>query len=570
MHRVPHALAFAACICALGHASAYAQGVHSPEGAAGAEVQRLQQRRLEATKDLNPRPLVLSPPDERLPTIDIARLPIDDPCFPIKEVVLEDNAFDWLARVLQTVVGQCVGQSALKSIQKASNNALIGRGYITSRVLVPMQSLRTGRLTLRVVPGRISDARTDKPSIGWLRAALPASPGALLNQRDIDQGLENLRRLPSQASATFDIAPGTTVGDSELVLHPGAGKRWHAMFGADNGGLHSTGKTTLSGSLTYDSPLHLYDQLQVAGATNANFGAPGEGNQSVLANYSVPLGYTMFALSASRSRYKQSVPAFEGPVLYSGVQSQLQADVTAVVFRDANVRTETRVALFRQINRNTYDGVDLPAQTRDVIGYELSAFHRQYMGGIEANGGIAWRSSLPGWSKVRGMVLDEPSFNGKTEIVHANVGALFPFDMGGRRFSYRIDWAQQIARTPVMPADYFTIGTRYSVRGFNQQATLAAENGWRISNELNWYLPTAIGTQAIYGGVDAGRVRGRAADFLTGQTLIGAVWGMRGQVVANGARSATMNYDISLGWPLSRPQGIGSSPTFLFQVSSLF
>ncbi len=163
---------------------------------------------------------------------------------------------------------------------------------------------------LRIVPGRISGVRADadKPTIGWLRTALPTSAGALLNQRDLDQGLENLRRLQSQADATFDIAPGSHPGDSELVLPPGTGKRWHALFGIDNGGLNSTGKTSLSGSFTYDSPFHLYDQLQIAGSTNANFGAHGQGNQSALANYSVPIGYVLFAAGASRSRYKQSVP----------------------------------------------------------------------------------------------------------------------------------------------------------------------------------------------------------------------------------------------------------------------
>ncbi|WP_232444711.1 ShlB/FhaC/HecB family hemolysin secretion/activation protein [Burkholderia ubonensis] len=49
---------------------------------------------------------------------------------------------------------------------------------------------------------------------------------------------------------------------------------------ADNAGLHSTGKYKLSGASTFDSPLHLYDQLQITG-TNANFDAPDKGNRSV-------------------------------------------------------------------------------------------------------------------------------------------------------------------------------------------------------------------------------------------------------------------------------------------------
>jgi hemolysin activation/secretion protein len=559
-----------ACVCYSANAFAVAPGVPLSEGAPGAQIQRLQQQQAEATKELNPRPTVLSPTGGRSQGAGMASLPVDDPCFPIKEVVLEDNAFEWLAGFLQPVVGQCVGKRALERIQRAANDALIERGYVTSRVLVPAQSLQAGRLVLRIVPGRIGSVRAERPAIGWLRTALPTSPGALLNQRDLDQGLETLRRLQSQSNATFDIAPGSQPGDSELVLHPGTGKRWHAMFGIDNGGLNSTGKTSLSGSLTYDSPFHLYDQLQIAGSTNANFGAPGEGNQSALVNYSVPIGYAMFAAGASRSRYKQSVPGFDGPILYSGVQSQLQATLSAVIFRNASARTEARGALYHRINRNAYDGVDLPAQTRDVISYELGVSHRQYIGGIAIDGGIAWRASLPGLSKTRGMVLEEPNFNGKTEIALANIGAQVPFKVGGQPFSYRFEWNRQDARTALTPADYFTIGTRYSVRGFNQQMTLAAESGWAISNELDWYLPTTIGTQSAYGGLDAGRVRGRASEYLTGKTLVGAVLGVRGQIAPSNSFGATTSCDVSVGWPVHKPAGISGSPTFLFQVISLF
>lgn len=129
----------------------------------------------------------------------------------------------------------------------------------------------------------------------------------------------------------------------------------------------------------------------------------------------------------------------------------------------------------------------------------------------------------------------------------------------------------QNARTLLTPSDYFAIGTRYAVRGFDQQLTLAAQSGWAISNELGWYVPTPAGTQALYAGVDAGRVRGPAAEFLIGETLAGAVIGMRGNLAPGSVAGAALNHDVSLGWPLSKPRGFQTrSPTLLFQVSTLF
>ncbi|MEB2544550.1 ShlB/FhaC/HecB family hemolysin secretion/activation protein [Burkholderia cenocepacia] len=561
----------AALISALASVSALAQGVPPSETTSGPQIQRLQQQQLEATKELNPRPNVLTPTGERTSVPSVTNLPLDNPCFPIKEIALEDNTFGWLGRFLQPVVGQCVGKTALKQIQDAANNALIERGYVTSRVLVPTQSLQSGTLTLRVVPGRISEVRADQPTIGWLRAALPTSKGALLNQRDIDQGLENLRRLQSQSDATFDIAPGLNPGDSELVFHPGTGKRWHAVIGTDNAGLDSTGKYELSGSFTFDSPFHLYDQLQIAGTTNANFGASDKGNQSVSANYSVPIGYTMLTLSASRSRYKQTVAGFDAPIEYSGVQSQLQAGLSGVIYRNAHARTELHGNLFHKISRNSLDGVDLPVQHRDIIGYELGIAHRQYIRDVVLDGSFAWRASLPGLSSNSGTVVGSPDFDGKTQVELASVSAQVPFKIGSQAFSYQFGWNMQNARTPLTPSDYFTIGTRYAVRGFDQQLTLAAESGWVVSNELDWYVPTPVGTQALYAGIDAGRVRGPAAQYLLGETLVGAVVGVRGNLAPKNVLGAALNYDVSLGFPLSKPQGFKtSSPTLLFQVSTLF
>jgi hemolysin activation/secretion protein len=70
------------------------------------------------------------------------------------------------------------------------------------RVVVPEQSLLAGVLSLRYIPGHIS-AVQDKDMPGWWRTSLPSGPGAIVQQRDLDQALENIRRLGGQADATL-------------------------------------------------------------------------------------------------------------------------------------------------------------------------------------------------------------------------------------------------------------------------------------------------------------------------------------------------------------------------------
>ncbi|MRT32961.1 ShlB/FhaC/HecB family hemolysin secretion/activation protein, partial [Xylella fastidiosa subsp. multiplex] len=78
----------------------------------------------------------------------------------------------WLRRDSEAVLGQCVGGQGLRLLQEHLMARLIDRGLITARVLVPEQSLASGTLTLRYVPGRISGVKSDGAP-GWWRMALP-------------------------------------------------------------------------------------------------------------------------------------------------------------------------------------------------------------------------------------------------------------------------------------------------------------------------------------------------------------------------------------------------------------
>ncbi|MFY0478309.1 ShlB/FhaC/HecB family hemolysin secretion/activation protein [Achromobacter marplatensis] len=132
----------------------------------------------------------------------------ETPCFLLWEVVWDDaEPPQSLARAAAVVVGQCVGGKGLRALQEYLINLLIDNGQVTARVVVPEQSLAAGTLTLRYLPGRISAVKGEG-AIGWWRTALPTGPGGELNQRDLDQALENIRCLGSQADAAIDIVPG--------------------------------------------------------------------------------------------------------------------------------------------------------------------------------------------------------------------------------------------------------------------------------------------------------------------------------------------------------------------------
>ncbi|WP_304502658.1 POTRA domain-containing protein, partial [Bordetella sp. LUAb4] len=196
-------------------------------------------------------------------------LPDESPCYLIRAIDWTgDEAPDWLRERAQAVIGRCVGNQGMLVLQRELKPKPVDHGLITSRVLFPEQSLTDGVLRLHYVLGTIGHVAGDA-SVGWWRTVLPAGPGDPLNQRDLDQALENMRRLVGQPDAEIELEPGAAVGQTNLRIRPGTGKRWHGYLGGDNAGLDSTGRDQINAGLTLDSPLFLYDQLSFAWNSNA-------------------------------------------------------------------------------------------------------------------------------------------------------------------------------------------------------------------------------------------------------------------------------------------------------------
>ncbi len=545
--------------------SVAAQPAQAEAAARAGEIQRRQEQELEAQRArAAQRPDVLSAPEAPAAGEGPLVFPQETPCFALRDVLWDGpEPPAELRRVAAGAIGPCVGGQGLKALQEHLHARLIDQGLITARVLVPEQSLAGGTLTLRYVPGRISAVKSEGAA-GWWRTALPTWPGGDLNQRDLDQALENIRRLGSQADATIDVAPGPELGDSDILIKPGTGKRWHAYVGGDNAGMEATGKNQVNAGLTLDSPLFLYDQLSVSWNSNASLRRDDALSRAASINYSIPFGYWTLFAGASKSRYRQTVAGFEEPIVYGGTTRQVDLGVSVVPYRGSNYKGTATLKFLRKRVNSTINDIDIEVQRRDVAGYEFGYGHRQYLGQavLDVGGGV--RGTLPQFSDQPGYVYGDPDWNGRSTILSANAGLYLPFKVAGQQLAYQANWQIQHAKTAVVPADYFTIGNRYAVRGFDGQMTLASEDGWSLRNDLSLNLGD-LGQQ-LYAGLDVGRVGGPSAEFLSGRTLAGAVAGLRGRVAMPYVNAS---YDLSAGWPLKKPENLKTSNT-VFALSLMF
>jgi hemolysin activation/secretion protein len=270
-------------------------------------TQAQQAQRDQAQRQAEQREALRTAPDVRLQAgrqIDyhITKVPAETPCFRIDAITLEgahSEQFGFVQNYLNAYRGQCIGQEGLRLLAHRTSDLILARGYITSRVVIPEQNLATGKLRVVLLAGTVGAVRFAPGSVlaDW-QNALPIKPGDVLNLRDIEQGLEQLKRVPSQ-EAKFDIAPGAQPGTSDLVLNVSRGKSWRLIASLDDSGAYDTGKEQGGLTLAIDQPLGINDLLSIGYNHSVGDYDHVKGTHSGNFSYSVPWRDWTFSLTSS-------------------------------------------------------------------------------------------------------------------------------------------------------------------------------------------------------------------------------------------------------------------------------
>lgn len=139
----------------------------------------------------------------------------------------------------------------------------------------------------------------------------------------------------------------------------------------------------------------------------------------------------------------------------------------------------------------------------------------------------------------------------RMKVYSLNASLMFPFQFGKQQFRYMGTFRVQWNDTPLVPQDQFSIGGRYTVRGFDGRSSLMAERGWLLRNDLGWQVFTT--GQELYWGLDFGNVAGPSVHNQVGQNLTGTVLGLRGSI------TKYMSYDAFVGTWLHKPDNFKTS-----------
>lgn len=446
--------------------------------------------------------------------------------------------------------GHCLGSKGVSVLVRYLQNKVVEKGYITALVFAPEQDLKKGVLHLTLQAGYISRIAFSPGVTEYINIynAFPSRKGELLNLRDLEQGQENLLRLPTVESE-MNIIPGKLLGESDIEVNWKQNKKWRVYVSLDDSGLDSTGRYQGTLMLSLDNPLYLSDLFYILGNSTLQKNNNGKNSRYIAAHYSVPFGYWLVGASGSHSDYQQVISGYYSDFIYSGVVDSFEVWLQRVLSRDAKQKTTLTGTLLSKSMRNYLEDIELETQRRLTTAWRVGILHERSFGekSLKMNAtyqqGNRWFGALPAPEESSG----QASALSKIGTFSAQLNV--PFKFNDQYFRYNTRFQGQISSSPLTPQDQLSIGNRWAVRGFDGQRSLTASHGWFIRNDLAWR--SLLQSQELYLGLDYGQVGGYGSNNIIGNKLSGTVIGLRGN-------SFNICYDIFVGVPLSRPKGFAS------------
>lgn len=408
-----------------------------------------------------------------------------DQCFPIKLVEIESANLLTTAEihaVIDAHAKSCMDVKAIEAMLMAFNKIYVERGYVTARAMLPEQDLESGTLQVKVVEGRVEkitylESRDGKKAPGpqsKIATSFPLTPGERLQLRNLEQGLDQINRLPSN-KATIDIKPGEAFGTSELVVSNEMKSPYRV--GSKFTYLDNKGRTDKSADVTIEAD----DLFKVNDMWYLAYSGGSSSNAlSVLA--SLPYGWWTLSASGSYSEDLQHITTTSDLYTQTATGSFI---LNRMLFRDAKQKVKAEVSYSQRWNSRYINASRLTPHRFSLVRAGMS-YEKYLTGGFLSLGG--------GVSSGLGLIGGEDSdVNGapQANFYKADVNGLYyhAFANGATAtLSATLQWSSDV----LYNSEQMTIGGSTSVRGYSRNK-LSGDTGGFMQTTLNFPMTTIAG-----------------------------------------------------------------------------
>jgi len=440
-----------------------------------------------------------------------------------------------LSRTVYPFLGPKKNIDSVDKAREALENLYKAKGYQTVAVDIPEQDVKNGVVYLQVVEGKVSRLRVNESryfSLGAIKAGVPElAEGKTPNLPEMQKQLAALAKQSEDRKITPILRAGDTPGTLEVDLKMKDEMPLHGRVELNGRNTSATTRTRLVSSLRYDN---LWQKFHSA---SLMYQVSPENNEEVdvwAGTYAMPLfdsdtRLVFYGVSSSSNAQIASAGALN--VIGQGSIYGLRL-VKPLMSLDNYFHSLTLGMDYKDFKENiNMIGSDNPLST--PITY--APFVAQYSGTVRGEESIT-AFDVGAHFSVRGVGNDQKEFESKRFLAKSNYAYLsgnlnFRHDLPyGMEFASR--FSGQIADSPLISNEQFSLGGAQSVRGYFETQALA-DNAIQGSLELyspriipdNWELFNKF--QALV-FVDAGRgwIKKALPGNASGYTLASAGMGL--------------------------------------------
>jgi hemolysin activation/secretion protein len=473
------------------------------------------EQRLRTLEENQRRSLLAPPPEDKAPPVSPVTPDDEGMCITVNAFRIEGATLlsrQRLSAITAPHEGKCLTLPVINGILRDITNAYVEKGYITSRALLEPQDISQGILRIRVVEGKVESIEPDARSSMQPRQFLTIFPfvrGSVLNLRDIEQGLDQLNRLPSNRAA-MRIEPGGAPGASRVLVSNIQERTWRPFAGFDNLGQDTSGRAQYTLGLEKDNFIGCNDQaaLYVTSSSPKLFDEyekewKGSNATSVTGLFSIPFGYWLLSASASTFHYNMQIRGRTETYTSVGDTVAARVALDRVVWRGASGKLSLGgFYQYRDVNNYFEHERLLTSSYRlSTAGFSLSFVRRMAGGVVALSLEEGW--GLPGMSGAAyGTTSDPLSPQDSFSKTSASLQWYYPFQALGQDFTWTLTGRGQFTDKTLYGSERLYLGSYYTVRGF-MDTPVGGDQGVYVRNELAWNVPEKFlkNEKKIFSGV---------------------------------------------------------------------
>jgi len=451
---------------------------------------------------------------------------------------------------IAAIVGPLEGRSVtLQELQEAADNITeiyLERGYITSRAIVPEQTISDGVLTIQVIEGTLAEIEiegTQRLNPEYIRSRVRLGAGQPLSTPRLEDQLRLLRVNPLFESVEASLRAGTQEGESILIVRVIEADAFELGFNLDNYSPPSIGSERLGVSLRHLNLTGNGDLLFVSYNTTRLI-TNGE-SDVVDFLYSYPVNAMNGTIQLRIPPYRNRIVQEEFELLnIEGTSQRYELSYRQPLLRTPAEEFALSLGFSYQESDISFDAEE-EFEFAGVTRTNVFKFGQEYVR-RDPQGAWALRSQF----SLGVDILDATTNN-------SGPSAGFLSWLGQVQRVQRLSDAHlliaqgelQLSADPLFPSQQFVLGGALSLRGYRQNVR-AGDNGFRISVEDRITLlrdETGSPTLQLAPFVELGKVWNHRdnPNLLLDQTfLIGTGLGVLWQPVPD------LNIRVDYGLPL--------------------